>query len=48
MKWEPALSVGIEVIDSQHRRFDGDRAEVRAASVDHALRGLLQRAQLTP
>lgn len=35
-------------VDSQHRRFDGDRAEVRAASVDHALRGLLQRAQLMP
>src|SRR5512134_3531115 len=35
-------------VDTQHRRFDGDRAEVRAASVHHALQGLLQRAQLTP
>jgi nicotinamide-nucleotide amidase len=35
-------------ITSEHRRFDGDRAEVRAASVHHALQGLLQRAQLMP
>lgn len=35
-------------IDSEHRRFDGDRAEVRAASVLHALQRLLQRAQLMP
>ena len=35
-------------IASEHRRFDGDRAEVREASVRHALQGLLQRAQLTP
>jgi len=33
-------------IGSEHRRFDGDRAEVRAATVRHALQGLLQRAQL--
>ena len=35
-------------IDAEHRRFGGDRAEVRAASVRHALQGLLQRAQLMP
>ncbi len=28
---------------SEMRRFDGDRAAVRQATVDHALRGLLQR-----
>ncbi|MCW5660905.1 MAG: CinA family protein [Burkholderiaceae bacterium] len=32
-------------ISSEHRRFDGDRAQVRAATVEHALRGLLQRAR---
>jgi nicotinamide-nucleotide amidase len=32
-------------IDSEHRRFDGGRAAVRRASVEHALRGLLQRAR---
>ncbi|HEX6017367.1 MAG TPA: CinA family protein [Burkholderiaceae bacterium] len=35
-------------VDTQQRRFAGDRAEVRAASVQHALQGLLQRAQSTP
>jgi len=35
-------------VASERRHFDGNRAEVRAASVRHALRGLLQRAQLTP
>lgn len=35
-------------VDTQQQRFAGDRAEVRAASVQHALRGLLQRAQSTP
>ena len=35
-------------IAGEQRRFDGDRGEVRAASVRHALQGLLQRAQLTP
>ncbi|MDP1782640.1 MAG: CinA family protein [Hydrogenophaga sp.] len=28
---------------TEHRRFDGDRAAVRAATVRHALAGLLQR-----
>jgi nicotinamide-nucleotide amidase len=28
---------------TEHRRFDGDRAAVRQASVQHALSGLLQR-----
>jgi nicotinamide-nucleotide amidase len=32
-------------IDSEHRRFDGDRAQVRSATVEHALRGLLQRVR---
>jgi len=32
-------------VDAEQRRFAGDRAEVRAASVQHALQGLLQRAQ---
>jgi nicotinamide-nucleotide amidase len=31
-------------IDSEQRRFDGDRAAVRRATVEHALRRLLQRA----
>ena len=35
-------------VDSERRHFDGDRAEVRAASVRYALAGLLQRAQLEP
>jgi nicotinamide-nucleotide amidase len=30
-------------IDSEQRRFDGDRAQVRGATVEHALRELLQR-----
>jgi len=30
-------------LTSEHRRFDGDRAQVRAATVRHALDGLLQR-----
>jgi nicotinamide-nucleotide amidase len=30
-------------VDTEHRRFDGDRAQVRRATVEHALRGLLQR-----
>ena len=32
-------------IGSEQRRFDGDRAHVRSASVEHALRGLLQRVR---
>jgi nicotinamide-nucleotide amidase len=32
-------------IGSEHRRFDGDRAQVRSATVEHALRGLLQRVR---
>ena len=35
-------------VASEPRHFDGNRAEVRAASVRHALQGLLQRAQLSP
>jgi nicotinamide-nucleotide amidase len=35
-------------VGSEHRRFDGDRAQVRAASVLHALRGLLRRSQAAP
>jgi nicotinamide-nucleotide amidase len=35
-------------VSSEHRRFDGDRARVREASVRHALQGLQQRAQATP
>jgi len=35
-------------IGSEHRHFDGDRAQVRAASVVHALHGLLQRSQAAP
>jgi nicotinamide-nucleotide amidase len=34
-------------VDSEHRRFDGDRAQVRSATVQHALRGLLRRARKT-
>ena len=32
-------------IGSEHRRFDGDRAQVRSATVEHALRGLLRRVR---
>jgi nicotinamide-nucleotide amidase len=39
---------GTRELASERRHFDGDRAEVRAASVCHALQGLLQRAQWTP
>lgn len=35
-------------LGSEQRRFDGDRALVRAASVQYALQGLLQRAQVAP
>jgi len=35
-------------VTSEHRRFDGDRAQVRDASVRHALQGLLRRAQVAP
>ena len=35
-------------VDSERRRFDGDRAEVRSASVLHALHGLLRRSQEAP
>ena len=35
-------------VGSEHRRFDGDRAQVRAASVLHALQGLLQRSRAAP
>ena len=38
-------SEGTVHADSEHRRFDGDRAQVRQATVEHALRGLLQRAR---
>ena len=35
-------------VDVEHRHFDGNRAEVRAASVRHALHRLLEHAQLAP
>lgn len=35
-------------VSSEHQRFDGDRAQVRAASVLHALRALLQRSKAAP
>jgi nicotinamide-nucleotide amidase len=34
-------------VASEQRRFEGDRAQVRRATVEHALRGLLQRAHQT-
>jgi nicotinamide-nucleotide amidase len=34
-------------LDSEHCRFDGDRAQVRSATVDHALQGLLDRTRAT-
>jgi nicotinamide-nucleotide amidase len=34
---------GVVELQAEHRRFDGDRAQVRQASVRHALQGLLQR-----
>jgi nicotinamide-nucleotide amidase len=34
-------------VASEQRRFDGDRGQVRSATVEHALRGLLQRARET-
>lgn len=39
---------GVLEVGAEHRRFGGERAEVRAASVRHALQGLLQRAQSVP
>lgn len=35
-------------VQAEHQRFDGDRAQVRQASVRHALRGLLQRLNGEP
>lgn len=35
-------------VSGEHQRFDGDRAQVRAASVLHALRALLQRSKAAP
>ena len=35
-------------IQAEHQRFDGDRTQVRAASVLHVLQGLLQRSQAAP
>jgi nicotinamide-nucleotide amidase len=32
-------------VGSEHRRFEGDRAQVRSATVAHALQGLLQRVR---
>lgn len=32
-------------VHCEHRRFDGGRSQVRAATVDHALHGLLRRAR---
>ncbi len=37
---------GAPHVDSEQRRFDGDRAAVRRASVEHALRGLLRRSRV--
>ena len=34
---------GVVEVQAEHHRFDGDRAQVRHASVRHALRSLLQR-----
>ena len=34
---------GSVLIATEHQHFDGDRAQVRSATVEHALRGLLQR-----
>ena len=45
--WSYRLDGTLEV-GSEHRRFDGDRSQVRAASVLHALHGLLQRSQAAP
>jgi nicotinamide-nucleotide amidase len=36
---------GVLHVDSERRRLDGDRAAVRRAAVEHALRGLLQRVR---
>ena len=36
---------GAVQVDSEQRRFDGDRAQVRSATVEHALRGLLRRVR---
>jgi len=36
---------GSVLVSSEQRRFDGDRAQVRSATVEHALRGLLQRVR---
>ena len=38
-------SDGSVQVDSEHRRLDGDRAQVRLATVEYALRGLLQRVR---
>jgi nicotinamide-nucleotide amidase len=35
-------------VGSEHLRFEGDRAQVRTASVLHALHGLLQRSPAAP
>ncbi|HEY6355243.1 MAG TPA: CinA family protein [Burkholderiaceae bacterium] len=35
-------------VSSEHRCFGGDRAQVRATSVLHALQGLLQRSRAAP
>jgi nicotinamide-nucleotide amidase len=39
---------GTLVLSAEPCHFEGDRAHVRAASVQHALHGLLRRAQLAP
>jgi nicotinamide-nucleotide amidase len=36
---------GTPHVDSEERRFHGDRAQVRSATVEHALRGLLARVR---
>ncbi|WP_048438393.1 CinA family protein [Caenimonas sp. SL110] len=35
-------------LDSETRRFDGDRAAVRRATVEHAVEGLISRVAQTP
>ena len=35
-------------LDSEMQRFDGDRADVRRATVEHAVQGLIRRIAQTP
>lgn len=38
-----AWSLGEGQVESEHRRFDGDREDIRRKTVEHALQGLLLR-----